>query len=130
MRPRAIQQVPRLNPNLDSFGRFKQFARMILAVPKEKADKQGKKEESKKSRRGPRSKPQNGNNNGRGSKTEGGSHMSEKLLKNLCELSRSIEENTPRVKDSMTKSGRRDPDSAVVSSAAKYHEALEKLAKE
>ena len=56
--------------------------------------------------------------------------MSDKLLKNLRELTRSIEENTSRVKESMTKSGQREPDSAVVSSAAKYHEALEKLSKE
>jgi hypothetical protein len=62
--------------------------------------------------------------------TEGGSLVSDKLLKNLSELTRSIEENTSRVKESMTKSGQREPDSAVVSSAAKYHEALEKLSKE
>ena len=130
MRPRAIRGVPGLDPKLDSFGRLKKFARMILAVPKEEADKQGKKEELKKVKNGSRSQRQNGSENGHEQQAEGGSPVSEKLLKNLCELTRSIEENTPRVKDSMTKSGRRDPDSAVVSSAAKYHEALEKLAKE
>jgi hypothetical protein len=40
MRPRAIQEVPGLDPQLSSFGRFKQFARMILAVPKAEADKE------------------------------------------------------------------------------------------
>ncbi len=40
MRPRAIQGVPGLNPKLDSFGRFRKFARMVLAVPKEEADKE------------------------------------------------------------------------------------------
>lgn len=127
MRSRAIRGVPGLDPKLDSFGWLKKFARMILAIPQEEADKQ---EELKRAKNGSRSQRQNGSENGHEQQAEGGSPVSEKLLKNLCELTRSIEENTPRVKDSMTKLGRRDPDSAVVSSAAKYHEALEKLAKE
>jgi len=38
MRPGAIQSVSGLDHKLDSFGRLKQFLRMILAVPKEEAD--------------------------------------------------------------------------------------------
>jgi hypothetical protein len=36
---RAIQSVPGLNPNTNPFERSEQFARMIISVPKEEADK-------------------------------------------------------------------------------------------
>lgn len=39
MRPRAIQTVPGLDPNASPFERFKEFARRIISVPKEEADK-------------------------------------------------------------------------------------------
>ena len=55
--------------------------------------------------------------------------MSEKLLKNLYELSRSIQENTARVESELSK-GHTKPDHAVVTSAAKYRKALELLADE
>jgi len=38
MRPRAIQDVPGLNPQASPFERFKQFARMIAAVPKSETE--------------------------------------------------------------------------------------------
>lgn len=34
MRPRSIQSVPGLDPNGTPFERFRQFAKMIVAVPK------------------------------------------------------------------------------------------------
>lgn len=55
--------------------------------------------------------------------------MSDKLLNNLRELSESVERNSPRVKDALARSGK-SPDPALVSTAAKYHKALEKLSKE
>ena len=55
--------------------------------------------------------------------------MSEKLLKNLQELSRSIQENTALVERELSK-GHSKPDHAVVISAAKYRKALELLANE
>ena len=40
MRPRAIQTVPGLDPNASPFERLKEFARMIIRVPKEEAEKE------------------------------------------------------------------------------------------
>jgi hypothetical protein len=38
MRPRLIRSVPGLDPNGTPFGRFKQFAGMIAAVPKSEVE--------------------------------------------------------------------------------------------
>jgi hypothetical protein len=43
MRPRAIQSVPVLRPEASPFERLEQFARMIVRVPKEEADKESNK---------------------------------------------------------------------------------------
>jgi len=48
MRPRAIQSVPGLDPNLSPGERFEQFARMIVRVPKQEADTEREKEEGSK----------------------------------------------------------------------------------
>lgn len=55
--------------------------------------------------------------------------MSEKLIRNLHELSDSIRQNSARVEDKLSSQGGK-PDPAIVTSAAKYHKALELLAKE
>ncbi len=55
--------------------------------------------------------------------------MSEKLLKNLEELSQSIRENSARVENELSNGGT-NPDCALVISAAKYRKALELLANE
>jgi hypothetical protein len=56
--------------------------------------------------------------------------MSEKVLKNLYELTASIEANRDRVRCELAKAGSSDPDPAFVTSAAKYHQALQMLADE
>jgi hypothetical protein len=38
VRPRAIQSVPGLDPHGSPFERFKQFARLIVRIPKDEAD--------------------------------------------------------------------------------------------
>jgi hypothetical protein len=48
MRPRAIQGVPGLDPCASPFERFKQFARMIAAVPHSETEKQANKSGSAK----------------------------------------------------------------------------------
>jgi hypothetical protein len=55
--------------------------------------------------------------------------MSEKQLKNLEELSRSIRENSARVENELS-NGSTKADPAVIISAAKYRKALELLANE
>jgi len=55
---------------------------------------------------------------------KGGPEMSERLLKNLEELMASIMENAPKLEERL---GRSDPGAL---SAAKYHEALERLSRE
>jgi hypothetical protein len=65
----------------------------------------------------------------RKSRRRGEPTVSEKLLKNLQELSRSIQENTALVERELSK-GQSKPDHAVVISAAKYRKALELLADE
>jgi len=52
MRPRAIQGVPGLNPDVSPFERFKQFARLIAAVPKSELEKEFRKSGSAGSRTG------------------------------------------------------------------------------
>ncbi len=56
--------------------------------------------------------------------------MSKKITEKINELTKSIKDNTPRVEKTLSRDGSRTPDSGVVSSAAKYHEALRKLAQE
>ena len=48
MRPRAIQTVPGLNPDSSPFERFREFARMIVSVPKAEADREMEKSGLKK----------------------------------------------------------------------------------
>jgi hypothetical protein len=48
MRPRAIQSVPGLDPNGTPFGRLRQFAKMIVSVPKQELEKEIKKSGSAK----------------------------------------------------------------------------------
>jgi len=55
--------------------------------------------------------------------------MSDKLIRNLNELSDSIRRNSARVENKLSSNGG-EADPAIVTSAAKYHEALELLAKE
>lgn len=43
MRPRAIQSVPGLDPSGTPFERFRQFAKMIVAVPKIESENEIKK---------------------------------------------------------------------------------------
>jgi hypothetical protein len=40
MRPRAIQDVPGLDPKASPFERFRQFAATIARIPKAEADKE------------------------------------------------------------------------------------------
>jgi len=40
VRPRAIQTVPGLPPDGSPFERFREFARMIVSVPKSEADRE------------------------------------------------------------------------------------------
>lgn len=55
--------------------------------------------------------------------------MSERLLNNLRELSESMRENSASVETKISNAGTA-PDRAVVASAAKYHDALKRLADE
>ena len=55
--------------------------------------------------------------------------MSEKLIQNLHELSDSIRDNSAQVETRLSTQGQK-PDPAIVTSAAKYHKALELLAQE
>ena len=55
--------------------------------------------------------------------------MSDKLINNLRELSDSIDQNSACVETKLSSDGG-SPDRAVVVSAAKYHQALERLADE
>jgi hypothetical protein len=125
MRPRAIQVVPGLNPNATPFERFEEFGRHIAAVPKSEVSKNGKngKKINKSGETGSkkkRSKPE---------RSKGGLAMSDKLLKNLHELSHSVHENAARVEQELS-NGKSKPDSAIVTSAAKYRKALEMLSHE
>jgi hypothetical protein len=56
-------------------------------------------------------------------------NMSNKVRQNLDELTRNIQDNAHCVEKKLSTSGTR-PDRAVVISAAKYHDALERLSKE
>jgi len=55
--------------------------------------------------------------------------MSERVIKSLRELMDNIEQNSASVESKLAINGSK-PDSAIVMSAAKYHKALEMLAKE
>jgi hypothetical protein len=48
MRPRSIQSVPGLDPNGTPFERLRQFAKMIVAVPKTESENEIKKSGSAK----------------------------------------------------------------------------------
>ena len=90
MRPRAIQGVPGLAPQATPFERFTQFAQMIAAVPKSEVGNSGKKSGTA----GPKRKSQKRR-----------SAMSEKLLKNLQELSDSIRDNSAQVERKLSSNG-------------------------
>jgi hypothetical protein len=55
--------------------------------------------------------------------------MSEKMMRDLRELIQSVHDNSPKVERKLSSTGEK-PDPAIVTSAAKYHKALELLAKE
>jgi hypothetical protein len=59
----------------------------------------------------------------------GGFAMSERAMNNLRELMDNIEQNSASIERKLSMNGSK-PDSAIVMSAAKYHKALEMLAKE
>jgi hypothetical protein len=48
----------------------------------------------------------------------------------LIELARNVEKNTPRVVQKLRKAGIKKPNPAVVYTAAKYYDCLDRLAKE
>ncbi len=54
--------------------------------------------------------------------------MSKHILDNLKELEQSIKQNTAAIEQRLSQAGGK-PKEAVIISAAKYHEALDKLAK-
>jgi len=60
MRPRAITSVPGLNPDSSPSERFVKFARMIVSVPKEEADREMEKSGLRNKREKPRKKKVNG----------------------------------------------------------------------
>jgi hypothetical protein len=137
VRPRAICDVPGLDPTASPAERFQKFARMIVSVPKEEADREMKKS-------GLRKKPKSGKRKATSPKAnearlekkakenghKNGASVSDKLFKNLVELTQSIEKNSASVRRDLAQSGKGDPDEALVTSAAKYNEALKRLAKE
>jgi len=63
---------------------------------------------------------------------KGGSRiMSEKqIIQNIQELTDNIEQNIPVVRERLAKVAGREPNNAIVVSAAKYHDALQQLADE
>jgi hypothetical protein len=56
--------------------------------------------------------------------------MSPEARRALIELARNIKENTPRVRAKLRKAGVKKPNPALVYTAAKYYDCLERLAKE
>lgn len=137
MRPRAISGVSGLDPRASPSERFQKFAQMIVSVPKAEADKEmeksglGKKAIQRKQRAmavARRVERRSGMD--RKIKRSGRERAVGKQLRdNLKELEQSIKRNASAVKQQLSQSGAK-PGEAVVISAAKYHEALDRLAKE
>jgi hypothetical protein len=125
VRPRSIPGVPGLDPSDSPAERFQTFARMIVSVPKEEADREMGKSGLRKRKakvQAKKSAKENGHKNG--------TSVSEKLFKNLRELTQSMDNNSARVREDLTRAGKGEPDEAIVTTAAKYNEALKRLARE
>jgi hypothetical protein len=60
---------------------------------------------------------------------KGGTHMGDQMRRALEETAKAVEKNTPKVEQKLLEAGV-ETSLAVVYSAAKYYEALDKLAKE
>lgn len=56
--------------------------------------------------------------------------MSPQARRALIDLARSVKKNTPRVVQKLRKAGLKKPNPALVYSAAKYYDCLDRLAKE
>ena len=56
--------------------------------------------------------------------------MSPQARRALIELTRNVKKNTPRVIQKLRKAGVKKPNPAVVYTAAKYYDCLDRLAKE
>lgn len=56
--------------------------------------------------------------------------MSPEARRALIELARSVKKNTPRVRAKLRKVGIKKPNPALVYTAAKYYDCLDRLAKE
>jgi hypothetical protein len=56
--------------------------------------------------------------------------MSPQARRALIELARSVKKNTPRVIQKLRKAGVKRPNPALVYTAAKYYDCLDRLAKE
>ena len=56
--------------------------------------------------------------------------MSPEARRALIDLARNIEKNTPRVREKLRKAGVKKPNPALVYTAAKYYDCLDRLAKE
>jgi hypothetical protein len=56
--------------------------------------------------------------------------MSPQARRALIELARNVKKNTPRVIQKLRKAGVKKPSPAVVYTAAKYYDCLDRLAKE
>jgi hypothetical protein len=56
--------------------------------------------------------------------------MSPEARRALIDLARSIKKNTPRVREKLRKAGIKKPNPALVHTAAKYFDCLDRLAKE
>jgi hypothetical protein len=56
--------------------------------------------------------------------------MSPQARRALIELARNVKKNTPRVVQKLRKAGVKKPNPAVVYTAAKYNDCLDRLAKE
>jgi hypothetical protein len=56
--------------------------------------------------------------------------MSPQARRALIELARNVKKNTPRVVQKLRKAGVKKPNPAVVYTAAKYYDCLDRLAKE
>ena len=56
--------------------------------------------------------------------------MSPEARRALIDLARNIKKNTPRVREKLRKAGIKKPNPALVYTAAKYYDSLDRLVKE
>jgi hypothetical protein len=56
--------------------------------------------------------------------------MSPEARRALIDLARNVKKNSPRVRERLRKAGIRKPNPALVYTAAKYYDCLDRLAKE